>query len=180
MSEIRFTLQTSWKRPRNVHSLYTKKSLLKGNVNIFQFISKMILCFFRTIIQLFNYWRVYMFSSGVKSKRLFYRKSQCASVIKQANQNPKQIHETGAKLGKTRRSKGPLVLSLTLIGGECWNSCWNQSAEYGDTKQNNRVIRVAIHIAHMNCTWVFAIKLFKKCCLVLAQGVTEASWADID
>lgn len=78
------------------------------------------------------------------------------------------------------RSKGQVVLWLTLIGGKWWNSFWNQSADYGDTRQNNPKISVVIHIALINCIKVFAIKLFKRCCSVLAQGVTEPSWLDID
>ena len=56
------------------------------------------------------------------------------------NQNSKQIHEAGAKRGKTRASKSRLVLVLLLIGWKSGAILFSQSQNVAVQNQSNREI----------------------------------------
>ena len=66
--------------------------------------------------------------SVVKANQSNYpSQSQQTQITQWSNQNSRQIHVTGAKLGKTRASESGLVWVLLLIGGENGAIFFNQS-----------------------------------------------------
>jgi len=66
--------------------------------------------------------------------------AQQTQIIQWTNQNSKQIHVTGAKLGKTRASESGLVWILLLIGWESGATFFNQSQS--EVKQNQCKTRI--------------------------------------
>ena len=58
--------------------------------------------------------------------------------MNQSVQNPKQMHVTGAKRGKTRAGNSRLVLIFFLIGGESGASLTKQSQRVEKQNQSKR------------------------------------------